>query len=424
MEKILREKLGNGIDFTCISTDKFKTSCLSINFVLPIKDISCALFAALPKVLRQGTADYPDIEKIGVKLDSLFGARIEPFARKRGETLSVGFVSDVIDERYALGGEGLLKDTIGILGKLVFDPYLEESHFSKSYVEGEKENLKDEIAAQINDKRTYAVTRLYEIMCKTEPFGKNAIGTIDQANQIDTDLLQKAYFDMLKKAHIKLFYCGSENSEKVKNIFMSVLAEQDREELFEVETKVIKDVHKVKTVTEEMDVSQGKLSLGFRTGVTANDGDYSALMLFNTAYGASTSSKLFLNVREKKSLCYYAASSNEKLKGVMAVTSGIEEKNFDIAREEILFQLDSIKKGQISDDEVLSAKKTITGSLTSLKDSPLSLEGFYLTQAICENNADVDDIIADVSKVTRDEIIAVSNKIKLDTVYFLKGGNK
>lgn len=421
MENFTREILGKGISLTFIGTEKFKTSVMSMSLVLPLSGLNCAEAAILPAVLRRGTKNYPDMETLGAKLDSLYGARIEPSVHKRGESLVFGFVSDVIDEKFAKDGEQLTLETAKLLGELMFEPILENGGFKDDYVDGEKENLKDRIAAQVNDKRSYAVRRLYEIMCENEAFGKSELGTVDSVSKIKPDSLYSAYKKFLETAEIELFYCGSQDIQKVKAAFSEAVKNVSRGEVTQLSLEVISRVGNVRTIVEEMDITQGKLSLGFRTGITARDAEYPALVLLNTCFGGSTSSKLFLNVREKMSLCYYASSSVEKLKGVMAVASGIENDKFEVARDEILSQLKSIQTGNLSDDEVASAKKTVLNTLKSMKDSPLNMENFYVTQAIGGLSYDIDHLIQGIENATRDQIIAAANRIKLDVIYFLKG---
>ncbi len=378
MKEILRKMVGKGIHFTCITTKKFKTSCLSINLILPLGQVDPALYAVLPRVLRRGTAQYPDRDRLGIRLDSLYGARIEPVVRRRGEALCVGLISDVIDEAYA-GGEKLVLETAQLMGQMLLTPYREAGAFSSAYVHGERENLMDEIRAKINDKKSYALFRLYEIMCAGEAYGKDILGTLEQAAAITPERLEGAYSRMLKTAEIQLFYCGTQPAQAVETAFLSALASLERGEIMPVTTQVIRQAGPLKEVTEEMDTVQGKLSMGFRTGITAEEPGYPAFMLFNCAFGGSTSSKLFLNVREKKSLCYYASSTSDKLKGLMVVASGIENRNFQVTREEILHQLAEMQNGNLTPEELVSAQRTLIYAFQAAEDSPVALEGYYLT---------------------------------------------
>lgn len=422
MGSMIRRTLDNGANLTCICTDKFKTSVMSMSLVMPLAQLNCAEAAILPFVLRRGTRDFPTLTAIGAKLDELYGARIEPFVRKRGESLAFGMVADVIDARYARDEDNLTMAAAAMLGKLISQPLLIDGAFSKEAVEGEKLNLINRIKAMMNDKRSYALRRMYELMCENEPFGKNELGSQEEAEAVTPQSLYAAYLHFMQHAAIELFYCGSLLPEQVETAFNAALQGVERSAVTLPRPDVRRSCETVRTVTEEMDVTQGKLTLGFRTGITAEDKDYPALMLFNTCFGGSTSSRLFLNVREKMSLCYYASSQTEKLKGVMAVCSGIENDKFEVARDEILRQLQDIQHGGLSDDEIDSAKKTVTGALTAMKDSPLELENFYLAQAVGDLSYDLDDVLNRIQEIGRDEITSASQKAKLDTIYFLKGG--
>lgn len=422
MKKVLQETIGKGIRFTCITTQKFKTSCLSLNLILPLGAVDPALYAVLPRILRRGTTEYPDRNQLGAQLDRLYGARLEPTVRRRGEALCIGLISDVIDEAYA-GGEKLVLKTAELMGQVLLSPVRENGLLLPAYVAGERENLMDEIRAQINDKKSYARSRMHALMCQDEAYGKNILGTLEQAAAITPEALETAYGQMLKTAEIQLFYCGTQSAETVKAAFLSALAPLERETIQPVKTQVIRQVsHPVREVTEEMDTVQGKLSMGFRTGVSAEEADYPAFMLFNTAFGGSTSSKLFLNVRERKSLCYYASSTSDKLKGVMTVDSGIENRNFEVTRDEILRQLAGVQAGELSQEELDSARRTLTYAFQAAEDSPIALEGFYLTNGVGRLADSPMDMVEKLNRTSREQVIAAAGRVQLDTVYFLKGG--
>lgn len=425
MQNRIRKTVAPGVRLTIIPTNKFKTSVMSACLLLPVGGEHAEAHAALPRVLRRGTAQYPDMQSIGSALDALYGARVEPSLRKRGETLAVGFISDVIEEAYAMDGAGLTARAAALLLSFWKQPFLMGGVFSPDYVAGERENLADRIEALKNDTRTYAVRRLYELMCANEAFGQSELGTAAKARGLTPQTVYDAYTGAISNACVELFYCGAMEPEAVENAFAQAWGTRPQANFEIPSTRVLaRPEAEPRTVVEEMGVQQGKLSLGFRTGITSASDAYPALVLFNTAFGGSTSSKLFLNVRERLSLCYYASSSLEKHKGVMAVTSGIENKSYDAARDEILRQLKDVQNGNLSDDEVEGARRTVTNALRAMQDSPRQLENFWLGQSIAGLDWGPDDFIGRIQHVTRDEMIAAANQVKLDTVYFLKGVSK
>ena len=329
----------------------------------------------------------------------------------------------MIDEAYAPGADGLTGKVAKLLADLLYDPYVAEGAFSPDYTGGERDNLLDRIAAQKNDPRAYAPKRLTELMCKNEPYGASALGTADQAKNITANKLYAAYQRALSEAQIELFYCGTLPAEKVEALFAPVLPERKAQGVYVPHAEIVAaPAGEAREVVEEEKVGQGKLSLGFRTGGNCmTGGDPLAYWVFQVLYGGSTSSKLFLNVREKKSLCYYASAQFVSLKGVMLVNSGIENDAFETARDEILRQLQLCKDGDISPDEIESARKTLTGAWRAMLDEPMQLERYWLMQAIAGTLLTPEERIEALKGVTRERVVAAAGATALDTVYFMKG---
>lgn len=423
MQHVTRKKMEDGTNLTCITTEKFKRTVLRAALLLPLGGPDAAFRAILPSVLRRGTINLRNMGEIGAKLDSLYGARIETIIRKEGETLVIGFLSDVIDEKYTDSKGQLTAEVISLLTELLYNPYVEHGVFSEEYTLSEKENLVDRIRAQKDDPRSYAPLRLTQIMCENESYGKSALGTEEQADLIGAKKLFAVYQRALEEAAIELFYCGSMEPDKVQSLFETAMPKRKGGKIYTPETVIVaKPQSDVREVVEEMQVSQGKLSLGFRTGGNSLlGGDTVAYQIFQTLYGGSTSSKLFLNVREKKSLCYYASAQYVSQKGIMLVNSGIENKSFEEAKEEILLQLQLCKDGEISFDEIESARKTLSGAFRAMLDEPLQLERFWLAQAIAGTLKSPEERIEEIAKVSKERIVTVANETMLDTVYFMKG---
>lgn len=422
MQQIISKNLAGGMHLTIVPSNKFKTSVMSVCLVLPLGGKAASAHAALPRVLRRGTAQYPDMQTLGAVLDELYGARVEPFVRKRGECLTIGLNADVVDEKYVTGGSGLTARTTELLVSFLKTPYLYEGKFSADYTAGERENLADRIESLKNDPRSYAVRRLHEEMCRGEGFGLSEFGTLAGARALTPDSLFGAYERALAGACIELFYCGSMPPEQVEQAFVSALGRRAEADFTIPRTEVLaKPKAEPRTVVEEMNVQQGKLSLGFRTGVTGDHALYPAMMLFNNAFGGSTSSRLFLNVREKLSLCYYASSTIDKQKGILSVASGIENENFEVAREEILKQLADMQAGNVRQEEVESARRTVQSALRAMQDSPMSLLDFWVGQSIAGFAWGLDDLMGRLASVTREQVIEAAKCVQLDTIYFLKG---
>lgn len=422
MQQMIRKSLGAGVHLTIVPSKKFKTSVMGACLVLPLGGENAAEMAVLPRVLRRATAEHPDMQSLGAALDLLFGARVEPFVRKRGESVLIGFSADVIDEKYATGGVNLTAQAASLLMSFWNNPYLPQGAFDTAFTQSERENLADRIEALKNDTRSYAVRRLHEEMCRTEAFGQSEFGTAAQARAITPQSLYKAYIQVMNHACMELFYCGSMPTEQVVDAFSGAVGTRTGETFCMPKTCVLEgSTQQPKTIIEEMPVTQGKLSLGFRTGITGDDPQYPALMLLSNAFGGSTSSRLFLHVREKMSLCYYASATLEKQKGIMTVASGIENENFDVAREEILRQLQDMQSGNITQEELETARRTVLSGLQSMQDSPISLQDFWFGQAVAGYTWDMETLAQRIWQVSLNDIIAAANCVTLDTIYFLKG---
>ena len=414
-----------GIALTCVKTDKFKTGCLTINFIGKLSRDTAASYALLPRVLRRGCAELPDMERIASALDELYGSRIEPIVRKKGELHCIGFYSDFPDDRFIPGSENVFEKTVDLVGKILLSPDMRDGLMRSDYIESEKNNLIDDIRAGINDKRGYSVDRLIEEMCAEEAFGVNRLGDEKGVSIITPDSLTRIYHDILSDSLLEILYCGSAEPEHVSEILSQALFNlPKRMDISIPETQVIlyPGTDQPRHFTELLDVTQGKLVVGFRLGKAMKGiPDFPALMVFNAVYGSAETSKLFQNVRERLSLCYYVNSLLDKQKGVMLVTSGVDFSNFETALDEILNQLEHVKNGDVSEHELISAKSTVVTALKSTMDRPAGLADLYFDSSISPVRYDPVELCDKVEAVTLDRIVETASEIKPDSIYFLTG---
>jgi len=409
---------------THLETHKFKTGTIQINLLTQLTRETAAKNAILPRILRRGTARYPDLQALSQAMDALYGANIEPTIRKKGEIQCVGFCASFVDDACLPAGEQILEQITALLGEILLHPATQGGRLRTDYVEQERENLLDEIRGRINNKGSYAVSRLVELMCDGEDFATFRLGTEQEAEEINTEALTAHYQNLLAAAPVEIFYCGSASVDRVEQVLEKALEALPRSEPdYAMGTQIRLNALEAtpRTFTEELDVTQGKLSLGFRLGDCLDDPNWAAIMLFHYLYGGSVNSKLFLNVRERLSLCYYASSILEKAKGLLLVASGIAFDKYDEAKSEILAQLRAIAAGEITGEELLWAKKALMTDLELTRDEPRQLEEFYLQQTILEVDYDLDDLIAMVGQVDVKEIVEIAQGVELDAVYFLKG---
>lgn len=413
-----RTQLAGGVFLTCLPAKKFKTSLLSAQFVVPLRWETASANALLAAILRRGTVSCPDMGALSARLDQLYGARIDFTVRKKGEAQCVGFVASLIDDCYAPGGERLLEPAAALLGELICHPVTRDGLFLEEYFESEKTNLIDAIRSVLNDKRSYADSRLLQEMCVGEPYGVPRLGNEQITAALCPQVVYDAYRELIAASRLEILYSGSAEQSRVEEALRPVLADLPRkavEPLPRLEAHVCPEEPRV--LTERLDVTQGKLGMGFSCG----SDDHAALLLGNTLFGGSSNSKLFLNVREKLSLCYYASSLFHRQKGLITVSSGIEFENCRKACDEIMAQLEAVQKGRLEDWELEAARSTLLNAYASMGDSQGKLENFYLGQAATGRNETPEELAAQVREVTPDRIREAMGTVKLDTVYFLQG---
>ena len=414
----IRKEIAPGVCLTYLPAQKFKTSLLSAQFIVPLSQEHVSAYALLPSLLRRGTVSCPNLEALTARLDQLYGARIGCTVRKKGENQCVGFVASFIDDRFVPGGEKLLEPMADLVGELICDPVTERGRFLGSYFESEKQNLMDAVAGIINDKREYADLRLLQEMCAKEPYGISRLGSQEGAEKLHLQKLYAQYNELISSAPLEVIYSGSARMDRVEGAVLRALATLPREGVRELMlTNPHQGSGEVRMVEEEMDVTQGKLGMGFSIG----SDDNTALLMGNTLFGGSSNSKLFMNVREKLSLCYFASSMYHRQKNLITVSSGIEFQNYQQAFDEICLQLKAVQNGDLEDWELEGARSTLLNAYTAMGDSQARLENFYLGQA-ATGQAETPELLAKaIQEVTLPRILDAMQTVSLDTVYFLKG---
>ncbi|MEI3085396.1 MAG: insulinase family protein [Oscillospiraceae bacterium] len=425
--KFNRTELMPGVFLSHLRSDKFKTACMSVTLLTQLRRETAAMNAVIPFVLRRGTTRYRDMEQLSRRMDELYGAAVEPVVRRIGEIQCIGFYGSFPEPDYLPGGEALLGDTCALMAQLLLDPVTRGGLLLPQYVDSEREKLLDIIRSRMNDKRSYALTRCIEEMCCYEDFAVSRFGSESEAENIHYKKLTRHYREPIQTCPVEIFYCGKTDFKAVSAAMRDAFSAMPRGEIdYDIGTDLRMNAVEdhVRFVEEEMDVTQGKLVLGFRLGECMEEPDIPALYVFNAVYGSGATSKLFMNVREKLSLCYYASSAVYLHKGIMLVSSGIEFDKLDAARDEILAQLDSVRRGEITDDELRSAKKSVASDLRAVQDSIGELEGFYLSQALDGLDYGPAELAALAEDVTKEDVQAIAESIECDLIYFLKGSGE
>lgn len=408
-----------GVTLRALQTDKFKTGCFSVNFLRQHNEANASLDALLPSVLLRGTERYPDMQQISNRLDALYGSTFGTLIRRKGEVKLLGFYADFLEDRFTPQG-GIFSGMLEFLEQILYHPYTEAGIFCEEYVEGEKRNLINAIEASLNDKRFYAHSRLVEEMCRGEDYGIPRLGTVENAGKITPQLLWEHYLRTLELCPVEIFYGGRLSPQEAAEAFRPLFAHRKQTPWEETHTVLREAPDEPRFVSESMDVTQGKLVLGFRTNVLGSDPDFMALCLLGTVLGGGMTGKLFVNVREKRSLCYYASTFYDRYKGLFFISSGIASENQQTATQAILDELDACKRGEITQEELELARTLTISGLRAAMDVPNRLDDFFIGQGI-QKGPDIPEQIELLKTITVDQLAAVARKLKPDTFYFLKG---
>ncbi len=414
--------ISEGIEFCSISAEGFKSSCISVNFVLPLSE-KASLYALVPNVLTRSSEKYPDLASIERKLANLYGADLIVDVSKVGENQILKLEVSCIDDRFALENEVISAECSKLLFELIFKPNVKNGAFSQHDTESEKRLLIERLYAEQSDKRSYAKNKCEELMFSEEAYGIHRFGTIEDIEKITPESLYEAYCEILRTAKIVVCSSGNTDANRVCEEFKTYSNKLSRE-LCLGETLFVEKAEDVQYVKEQESVKQGKLVMGFRMGMADANDNYAARRVMVDLFGGSPHSKLFTVVREKMSLCYYCSARMIRAKGIMFVQSGIESFNEDKAKEAILQQLEDIKNGEFSQDDIDASVKALEDSFKSVTDSPESLDSWFMSQCVSSAYKYPEDFINDFMNVTKAEIMKAAQDVTLDTVFMLEGTAK
>ena len=418
-----RVEIRPGVWLTHLREEKFKTACFSVGLLSQLSRQTASMNALIPFVLHRGTKDYPDMQSLSERMEELYGAAIEPLVRRIGEIQYSGFYASFPEDEYLPGDESVLSDAIGLTLALLLSPVTRGGLLLPDYVDSEREKLLDLIASRVNNKRSYAVLRCMEEMCAFEDYAAGRLGDEASCRAINYKKLSKHYRSLLQTCPVELFYCGHASVEKVRSVLRDQLATLPRGEInFDIGTEIrMNAVEEAPRLTvEEMDVAQVNLVIGWRLGECMENPDFPALYVFNELFGGSPSSKLFLNVREKLSLCYYVSSIIDIRKGLLLVSSGVQEQNTEKAKEEIFAQLEALKEGRFTEEELDTARAGAASDLHSVPDSQSALESFFVSQALVGADYGPMELAELVTEVTADRVAAIAASTVCDQIYILK----
>ncbi|MBO4694225.1 MAG: insulinase family protein [Clostridia bacterium] len=411
--------LGNQAQGFFIKNDRFKTTYISYNFYLPLDKNSVASFALLPFILTTCSKDYPDFSRLNFKLNKLYSASLSASAEKVGDYQLLKVAISVIDDKYALDGENLVNKAVELLNHLIFEPRVENCAFFNSDVEREKRKAIEHIRGEMAEKRIYARRRLVEEMYKNDVYGISKCGTVEQIEKVTPEGLYAAWRDLIESATIVVNVISKTLPLNTFDNIKSYLSAFDRSSAKSVlDSKPTRSICAARRVEEHLDISQGKLVMGFSVD-KADDKNNAALTVMCDIFGGGPYSRLFSNVREKMSLCYYCSATIEKRKGLLIVDSGVEASNAKRAEAEILRQLEVIKSGSFSDFEFESSKKAIINLLNGYGDHQEAIDAWYTIKSSSNIQISPEDFVLAVARVDKQAVTNAAKSVKLHTVYNL-----
>ena len=409
-----------GVRLRCYRDSRFKHGVLSLQFARPMCREEAAMNALLPAVLLRGCKSCPDLRAITLRLDDLYGASVSAMVRRIGDYQTTGLFCAMTDDRFTLDGDAVLAPALAFLRQLLLEPVTEHSSFKEEFVESEKKNLISAIEAQRNDKRIYAANRLLKLMCSADSFGIPRLGETEQVRAITPESLWAHYQKVITESPVELFYVGSADAQTVaaavSGIFRDIPA--DRRPL-PPQTGFFDGGGDF--VTEEMEITQGKLCTGFVTPITYHHKDFAAMQVANALFGGGQTSKLFMNLREKSSLCYAIGSGYYGSKGILTVSAGIDSSRQRQVWEEMMEQLEDCKAGRFTQEELYAAKEALLSGLRVVHDSPGAIEGYYATQTLSGFTLTPEEYAAAVRAVTAEQAAAAAATLQLHSSFFLKG---
>ena len=409
-----------GITLRCFPDDRFKQACISVQFLRPVRREEAGMNTLLPSVLLRGCESAPDIRSISRCCDDLYGASIGGCIRRVGDWQTTGLSCGFVEDRYALSGDKIMGPVVALVRDLLLHPVLENGVFRRDFVETERKSLILTIESEINDKRSYAYNQLVRKMCSADSYAIPRLGEKTAVERITPETLYAHYRRVLRESPVHINYVGSMEPETVARLAREMFRDVERDYVNLPDQESFRDGGGGE-YTEQMDVTQGKLAMGFVTPIWDRDDRVIPMRLLNIIFGSGMTSKLFMNVREKLSLCYDISSGFNSSKGLLTVTAGIDCDKVALTRQEIMNQLAACQQGQITAGELDAAKEYLRSSMRTVYDSAGSIEYFYSMEHISARSMTPEQVVEAVEKTTLDDVVAAARTLQLHTVYFLEG---
>ncbi len=413
-------QIAKGVKFLCINNNKFKTNCIKVDFYLPMDEHFPAL-NVLASLMGHTSKRYNTVKTFNSKVEGMYDACFDASISTVGEKVRMRFSMEVLDDKFSIDGNSISKEAVDFLVDILENPNCDENGFDEEFTAREIRFTLENIEALKNDKRAYAVSRLRQLMCKDEPYGIDYEKLEADVKKLDSKALLVAYKNMLTASTIVITACGSLDGDMLAKKLKSFAEGIENRNPAKLETVFVTNANEIRYFTEEMEVNQAKLVIGLRAGMNDANDNYFAFRVMTDIFGGGPYSRLFMNVREKMSLCYYCGARLIREKGIIIVQSGIEEENYEKAVNEIFNQLDIMKKGEFTQEDFNSSIIALSDAFKGVEDSPVAICNFYSSQDFDESIVSGAEFAQKITQVTREQVIESANKVCIDTVYLLKG---
>lgn len=412
-------QLCTGVESFVLPDTRFKTAQITVGFFLPLSRDTVEEYALLPRLLTRACAQYPDFTALNRRLNALYGASVGGQSLRVGEAQLLLFSAEATADRYALHGETVTADCARLLCEMLFRPALENGLFRRGDVETERRCLAEDVRAQINDKRWYALRRAEELLCEKEAYGVGSFGCAEVIERLTPERETTAWMRMLQQATVRVIVQSPTALSQVEEAFAQGFSTVLDRAPVTVVTDTKSHAPTLRRSVERMALNQSKLVMGFRTDCAEPDEDVMATRLMNALLGGTPSSLLFRNVREKLSLCYYCSSSYDRKKGLLFVQSGVDDANANRAEREVLRQVEALVNGRFTDDELEAARRCVIQQFESMSDSQASLASWYLSQTLLSQRQSPQEAWKAVERVNRDAVIRAASRLRCECVYLL-----
>lgn len=419
---VQREKLLEGVWFNSVFNDKFKENLLTFRFIVPLKQRSVAGYAVVPYLLTISNKKYDNIVKLNRYLCELYGVELSVKEEKIGSYQVITLSMSYVDGKYIIDNDNYLAECYALISSILIEPNIIDGKFKDIDVNIAKDVILDKIDFRANDKYIYAKDRCNEIMFEGEDLALSKYGTKKDVEELLSEDLVNAYYNLIHKSKIEITYIGSDNVKRVKDMCKKIFKARNTDYSFKIKfvPSIVKN--EVATVEEILDLSQSKVMIGLKCDKQNVDlKDIREYIVMNTIYGGSPFSRLFVNIRENMSLCYSCGSTYDRFSNSVVISMGIDHRNKNKAIDEVLNQLNDVQMGNFDIEDVDKAKLIIKNNYCQIKDSINGIDKWYFKQGLLNYYYSIDEEIKLLYNVTKEQIVEAAQSLKLDTIYSLRG---